>query len=54
MNKLWIQKQNILPEGMPQKMNYQKRVIKESIDILNEERRPNRNKEKLKNIKNNG
>ena len=53
MNKLWIQKQNILPEGMPQKMNYQKRVIKESIDILNEERRPNRNKEKLKNIKNN-
>ena len=53
MNKLWIQKQNILPEGMPQKMNYQKRVIKESIDILNEERRPNKNKEKLKNIKNN-
>ena len=53
MNKLWIQKQNILPEGIPQKMNYQKRVIKESIDILNEERRPNRNKEKLKNIKNN-
>ena len=53
MNKLWIQKQNILPEGMPQKMNYQKRVIKESINILNEERRLNRNKEKLKNIKNN-
>lgn len=53
MNKLWVQKQNILPEGMPQKMIYQKRVIKESIDLLNEEKRPNRNKEKLKKIKNN-
>ena len=53
MNKLWIQKQNVLPEGMPQKMVYQKRVIKDSIDTLNEERKPKRNKDNLNNAKNN-
>ena len=51
MNKLWVQKQNILPEGMPQKFVYQKRVMKDSIDLLNEEFKPNRNKEKFNNIK---
>ena len=51
MNKLWVQKQNILPEGMPQKFVYQKKVMKDSIDLLNEEFKPNKNKEKFNNIK---
>ena len=53
MNKFWVQRQNILPEGMPQKITYQRRVMKDSIDLLNEEFKSNRNKEKLNNIKNN-
>ena len=53
MNKIWIQKQNTLSEGMPQKINYQKRVMKDSIDILTEEYKPIKNKEKISNIKNN-
>ena len=50
-NKFWSQKQNILPEGMFEKMTYQKRVMKDSIDLLNEELKPDRNKEKIYNIK---
>ena len=53
MNKIWVQKQNTLSEGMPQRINYQKRVMKESIDILNEEYKTIKNKEKTSNIKNN-
>ena len=53
MNKLWTQKQNIIPEGMPQKINHHKRIIKENTDLLNEERKPKKTKEKLNNAKNN-
>ena len=50
-NKFWSQKQNILPEGMFEKMTYQKRVMKDSIDLLNEELKKDRYKEKIYNIK---
>ena len=37
MGKLWSQKCNILPEGMPQKLVYQKRQMKYMVDLLHEE-----------------
>ena len=48
MAKFWSQKYNVLPEGMPQKMNYQKRQIKSDVDLLNEEKRKERRKKELK------
>ena len=53
MNKLWIQKQNILPEGMPQRISFQRKVMKDSVDLLNEENIQNKNKEKFNYTKNN-
>ena len=53
MNKFWVQRQNIIPEGMVLKINHHKRHIKDSIDLLNEEYKPSKNKEKLNNTKNN-
>ena len=52
MNKIWIQQQNILPEGMLEKMLYQKRVMKNSVELLNEEEKTDKNKEKIFNLKN--
>ena len=50
-NKFWVQRQNILPEGMPQIINFQKRVMKDSIDLLNGELNRNKNREKIKKAK---
>ena len=52
MNKIWIQQQNILPEGMLEKMLYQKKVMKNSVELLNEEEKTDKNKEKIFNLKN--
>ena len=52
MNKIWIQQQNILPEGMLEKMLYQKKVMKNSVELLNEEEKTDKNKEKIYNLKN--
>ena len=35
MAKFWSQKQNIYAEGMPQKMNYQKRYMKHIRPLQN-------------------
>ena len=35
-DKFWSQQQNTFPEGMPQKMNYQRREVKSMVDLLNE------------------
>ena len=37
INKVWSQKCNILPEGMPHKLINQKRQVKYMVDLLNEE-----------------
>ena len=50
MTKFWSQKQNVLPEGMPQKLNYQKRYMKYMVDLLNEETFKDRRKKNLYNI----
>ena len=50
MAKFWSQKQNIYAEGMPQKMNYQKRYMKHMVDLLNEDYHKDRRKKKLFNI----
>ena len=50
MSKFWSQKQNIYAEGMPQKMNYQKRYMKHMVDLLNEDYHKDRRKKKLFNI----
>ena len=52
MNKIWIQQQNILPEGILEKMLYQKKVMKNSVELLNEEEKTDKNKEKIFNLKN--
>ena len=52
MNKIWIQQQNILPEGMLEKMLHQKRIMKNSVELLNEEEKTDKNKEKIFNLKN--
>lgn len=36
-DKFWSQQQNTFPEGMPQKINYQRREVKSMVDLLNEE-----------------
>ena len=46
MTKFWSQKHNVLPEGMPQKINYQRRQMKYYVDLLNEETRKDRRKKK--------
>ena len=46
MNKIWIQQQNILPEGMPERMFLQKKIMKDSVELLNEEEKIDK-KEKL-------
>ena len=42
----WSQKQNTIPEGMPSKINYQKREVKNMVDILNEDYKAIRRKKK--------
>ena len=49
MSKFWIQKQNILSEGMPQIMNYDKRYVKHMVDVLNGEAYKDRHKKNLYN-----
>ena len=44
MSKFWSQKHNVLPEGMPQKLNYQKRYIKHMVDLLHDETHKDRRK----------
>ena len=51
MNKIWIQQQNILPEGMLEKMNFQNKTIKNYVELLNEEEKTDKNKEKIYNSK---
>ena len=50
MNKIWIQQQNTLPEGMPERMFLQKKIMKNSVELLNEEEKIDK-KEKLFNSK---
>ena len=49
MNKIWIQQQNILPEGMLERMTLQRRIMKNSVELLNEEEKIDKNKEKIYN-----
>ena len=51
VNQFWSQRHNVLPEGMPTKMMNHKKQLKFYIDLLNEEYRPNRNKEKFYNLR---
>ena len=51
MRKLWIQEQNTLPEGMNDKISIHKRSIKVSVDLLNEENKKDKNKEKAYNYR---
>ena len=44
MSKFWSQKHNVLPEGMPQKLNYQKRYMKHMVDLLHDETHKDRRK----------
>ena len=50
MAKFWSQKHNILSEGMPSKMNYQKRYVKYMVDLLNDETHKVRRKKNLDEI----
>ena len=52
MNKIWVQQQNILAEGMLERMQSQKRLMKNYVDLLSEEEKTDKNKEKLYNSKN--
>ena len=47
MNKIWIQEQNTLPEGMVERMYSNKRLMKNYVDLLNEEEKTDKNKEKI-------
>ena len=49
--KLWSQKYNVLPEGMPQKLVYQKRQMKFMVDLLNEEVKKAQRKKDLNKLK---
>ena len=49
MNKIWIQQQNILPEGMLERMTLQRRIMKNSVELLNEEEKIDKNKENIYN-----
>ena len=51
MNKIWIQEQNTLPEGMVERMYSNKRLMKNYVDLLNEEEKTDKNKKKYINIK---
>ena len=51
-NKIWILEQNILPEGMVERMNLQKRLIKNTVELLNDEEKIDKNKEKIFKSKN--
>lgn len=51
MRKLWIQEQNTLPEGMNDKISIHKRSIKDAVDLLNEENKKDKNKEKAYNYR---
>ena len=44
--RIWNQEQNVLPEGMVEKIYLKKRVMKDSLDLLNEEVKYN-NKERI-------
>ena len=37
MNKVWVQTQNALPEGMADKIIIDKKIVKDSVDLLNGE-----------------
>ena len=50
MAKIWSHKYNIASEGMPQKMNRNKRDIKSFVDLLNEETYKDRRKKNLYNV----
>ena len=50
-NKIWVQRQNILPEGMPYKINSYKREVKDALDLLNGEFIRDKNKDKIKKAK---
>lgn len=52
MNKIWIQQQNIMPEGMLERMFLQKRLLKNSVELLNGEEKIDKNKEKIFKSKN--
>ena len=47
MNKIWIQEQNTLPEGMVERIYSNKRLMKNYVDLLNEEEKTDKNKEKI-------
>ena len=51
INKFWSQKQNTASEGMPYKIIHHKRFVKDNVDILNEEYKPSKIKDKLNNTK---
>ena len=51
ISKIWIQQQNTLPEGMLDKISFQKKLMKDSIDLLNEEQKVDKNKDKPYNLK---
>ena len=51
-NKIWIQEQNILPEGMVDKMHLQKKYMKNYVELLNDEEKTDKNKEKIYKSKN--
>ena len=51
ISKIWIQQQNTLPEGMLDKISFQKKLMKDSIDLLNEEQKIDKNKDKPYNLK---
>jgi len=37
MNKIWVQNHNTLPEGMASKIIIDKKIVKDSVDLLNGE-----------------
>ena len=51
-NKIWIQKQNIIPEGMDDKMSLDKKLMKKYVSLLLEEEKMDKNKIKINKLKN--
>ena len=51
-NKIWIQKQNIIPEGMDDKMSLDKKLMKKYVSLLLEEEKIDKNKIKINRLKN--
>ena len=37
IHAIWVQKQNALPEGMADKITIHKKIMKDSVDLLNGE-----------------